>query len=80
MNHVHPLLLNVQAKTFLAHDLLLYLDTHPHDRTAFEAYRHALAERDEAVRLYESQVRALTPDGMRCSADFNWIDEPFPWQ
>lgn len=80
MNNLNNLLLNVQAKTFLAHDLLLYLDTHPDDRTAFEAYRHALSKRGEAVRIYENQVRALTPDGLLCRPDFNWIDEPFPWQ
>lgn len=80
MSSLNSLLLNVQAKSFLAHDLLLYLDTHPDDRAALESYRRALAERDEAVRLYERQVRALTPDGTLCRSDFDWADGPFPWQ
>lgn len=80
MNHVKNLLLNVQAKTFLAHELMLYLDTHPNDRDAFEAYRRALADRKEAVHAYETQVRALTPDGQLCRPGFDWVDEPFPWQ
>ncbi|MDO4357208.1 MAG: spore coat protein CotJB [Clostridia bacterium] len=80
MNAVEKLLLDVQAKSFLAHELLLYLDTHPEDCEAFHAYQCALNERREAVHLYEREVRALTPDGLRCDSDFNWIDEPYPWQ
>jgi len=74
------LLLDVQAKSFLAHDLLLYLDTHPEDREAFRAYQAALRDRREAVRAYEQHVRALTPDGLSCRGGFDWVDEPFPWQ
>ena len=80
MNPIDNLLLHVQAKTFLAHDLLLYLDTHPDDRAAFEAYRHALAERREAVQTYEKERGALTAYGMVCRSSFHWVDEPIPWQ
>lgn len=74
------LLFEVQIKSFLAHDILLYLDTHPNDRAALYAYQSALDERLMAVRTYERQVGALTPYGLRCQENFNWTNEPFPWQ
>ncbi len=80
MNAAEKLLLDVQAKSFLAHELQLYLDTHPEDRDAFYAYQSALNARMEAVHLYESQVRSLTPDGLLGYSDFDWIDTPYPWQ
>lgn len=80
MNQHENLLLDVQAKSFLAHDLLLYLDTHPEDREAFRAYQSALRDRREAVRAYEQHVRSLTPDGISARGGFDWLEEPFPWQ
>lgn len=80
MNTSDSLLRDVQSKSFLAHDLLLYLDTHPDDAQALAAYRCALNDRLEAVRAYEQRVRALTPDGLHCRPDYDWADEPFPWQ
>ena len=74
------MLRDVQEKSFLAHELLLYLDTHPDDREAFCAYRRALSDRQAAVRDYEQHVRALTPDGLGWRPDFDWVDEPYPWQ
>ena len=80
MNNAQMLLRDVQAKSFLAHDILLYLDTHPEDRTAFEAYQRALNDRREAVRMYEQRVRALTTDAQRTRCDFDWADGNYPWQ
>ena len=79
-NNAEMLLRDVQEKSFLAHDILLYLDTHPDDRRAFEAYQRALNDRREAVRLYEQRVRALQADGQRVRADFDWVDGGYPWQ
>jgi len=80
MKNAEMLLRNVQAKSFLAHDILLYLDTHPNDCQALDAYRAALRDRDAARRMYEENVRALVPDGTLRRDDFDWTDEPFPWQ
>ena len=74
------LLKEINETSIMADDLTLYLDTHPDDRAAFEAYRHALAERREAVQTYEKERGALTADGMVCRSSFHWVDEPFPWQ
>lgn len=74
------LLLDVQAKSFLAHDILLYLDTHPEDCEAFEAYQRALNDRYAAVRAYEQQMGSLQADGMRRQTGFDWLDGEFPWQ
>jgi len=79
-NSCEMLLRDVQAKSFLAHDILLYLDTHPEDGEAFEAYQRALNDRHAAVRAYEQQVRSLKTDGMRSKSRFDWLDGEFPWQ
>ena len=80
MTNCDMLLRNVQATSFLAHDILLYLDTHPDDCAALAAYRAALRDRDAARRAYEEQVRALVPDGTLRRDGFDWTDGPFPWQ
>lgn len=80
VNNREMLLRDVQAKSFLAHDILLYLDTHPEDEAAFVAYKRALNDRHAAVRAYERQVYSLQPDGMRGQSCFDWLDGRFPWQ
>ena len=80
MNDREMLLRDVQAKSFLAHDILLYLDTHPNDRTAFAAYQRALNDRREAVKVYEQRVRALQTDAQQERSDFDWADGNYPWQ
>lgn len=80
MMNAEMLLRNVQATSFLAHDILLYLDTHPGDYEALAVYRAALQDRDAARRAYEENVRALVPDGTLRRDGFDWADGPFPWQ
>ena len=80
MNDCEMLLRDVQAKSFLAHDILLYLDTHPNDRVAFEAYQRALKDRRDAMAAYEQRVNALQADSQRNRMDFDWVDGNYPWQ
>ena len=80
MNECAMLLRDVQAKSFLAHDILLYLDTHPNDKIAFAAYQRALNDRREAVKIYEQRVRALQPEAELYRSDFDWVDGGYPWQ
>lgn len=79
-NNAEMLLRDVQAKSFLAHDILLYLDTHPEDKAAFAAYQCALKERREAVRLYQQQAGALQTDAQLGRTRFDWADGGYPWQ
>lgn len=74
------LLLQAQAQSFLAHDLLLFLDTHPDSAGAWNAYRDALRARREAMDNYSRQVHALTADSMADQTAFDWPEGPFPWQ
>ena len=80
MNDREALLKNVQAKSFLAHDILLYLDTHPNDRAAFAAYQRALKDRRDAVTAYEQCVRALQTDAELGRGEFDWVNGDYPWQ
>lgn len=74
------MLMDVQAKSFLAHDIMLYLDTHPEDRVAFEAYQRALGDRRRAKLSYEQCVRALQADSQYGRSDFDWVDGDYPWE
>ena len=80
MKDREAVLRNVQEASFLAHELQLYLDTHPGDREAYCAWQRALNGRREAVETYERHIRALTPDGLLGHGEFDWADGPFPWQ
>ena len=80
MNEREMLLRDVQAKSFLAHDILLYLDTHPDDKAAFAMYQCALKDRRDAVRVYEQHVRALQTDDLLNRSEFDWVDGSYPWQ
>lgn len=80
MSRTEELMRKVQEKCFLAHDIMLYLDTHPDDREAFRAYQCALKEAQEAERTYEQRVMALTADGEYGRCRYDWVEEPYPWQ
>ena len=79
MNHAEDLRA-VDEWSFLADDLKLYLDTHPDDAHALAAFQNALAERKAAVAAYEKAHGALTHDGLLASPDYDWVEQPFPFE
>ncbi len=77
MNERQKMLRSLSAVEFAAHELHVYLDTHPNDRSAAAAlgqYR----ERSARMRAeFESKFGPLTAseDGNRWA----WIADPWPW-
>ena len=62
---------------FMAWELRLYLDTHPNDEKALNAYRQICA------KLESCSGACRTPAGEMTDGDsrrWTWIDDPWPWQ
>lgn len=69
----------VMALDFVAHELALFLDTHPDDSEAFEVYKSVLSlantAKDKFVKLYGP----LTKQDLSQSKSYTWLKNPWPW-
>ncbi|MBO8137327.1 MAG: spore coat protein CotJB [Desulfotomaculum sp.] len=67
--------------SFVQYELLLYLDTHPEDRTAYQDYVNACDKVNQLKRQYEAYCGALTPCGFAPPQyPWGWIETPWPWE
>lgn len=64
---------------FMAVDLQLYLNTHPHDMEALEKYNSVIQNADKARMLYEKKYGPLCSFRSMGQPGWPWIDEPWPW-
>lgn len=65
---------------FAVYELVLFLDTHPHDTKALEMYR-CVSEKAQKLRLeYESKFGAISPDTVKNCDHWTWIESPWPWE
>ena len=70
---------DIQAYAFAAYDMLLYLDTHPEDKKAFEMYKDLVKKWKESKTKYEMQSGPLW--AFSDSGDsFDWYKSPWPWE
>ena len=69
----------VMALCFAAHELQLYLDTHPADTEAFTLLKSVLGLSQEAKRRYTAKYGPLSPEDLQCSERFDWLEDPWPW-
>ena len=69
----------VMALCFASHELQLYLDTHPKDTEAFALMKSVLGLSEEAKRRYVAKYGPLTPDDLKESERFDWLEDPWPW-
>ena len=75
------LLWRIQALSFTAVDLNLYLDTHPWDTRALADYNQISAALAQTRALYEQLYGPMLNFGMSCGGDsWRWVEEPWPWQ
>jgi len=69
----------LMALDFAAHDLSLYLDTHPEDSEAFELYQELLALAEEGKKRYEKRYGAVLKCDLRQAKSYTWLNDPWPW-
>ncbi len=77
------LLNKINENSFTVNDILLYLDTHPHDQKALSYYQEAVSCRKNLMAEYaRAGTGTLTVDdaSMDTSTVWNWMDQPFPWE
>ncbi len=75
------MLIDIMALEFTAVELNLFLDTHPGERRALDAYNATVVQLDELKREYEARFGPLTNFGYSASDyPWRWVEEPWPWQ
>lgn len=74
------LLSKLQAYNFAAYDLLLYLDTHPDDKSAFKMFGELVSRTNELKTEYEKDYGPLTAFSSASRDSFSWLNSPWPWE
>lgn len=71
----------IMQLTFHCVDLQLFLDTHPTETRALEAFRTYSQQLDQAKRQYEQAYGPLLSYGFGSVCDgWTWICDPWPWE
>lgn len=70
----------VMGYFFAAHDLALYLNTHPTDKRALTMHAEVAAKAKEAAAEFEKKYGPLTPNNCTSTERWCWIDSPWPWE
>ena len=69
----------LMSMCFAVNELNLYLDTHPEDKEAFEAYKELMKLRKEARRRYVELYGPVMQSDMMDMDSYTWLKEPWPW-
>ncbi|MBO5059766.1 MAG: spore coat protein CotJB [Clostridia bacterium] len=79
MTH-NELRLALQSYRFAAHDMLLYLDTHPDDEKAFALFKSLTKKANELQNAYIEKCGPLTAASAAKFDEFRWLECPWPWE
>ncbi|MCL2696744.1 MAG: spore coat protein CotJB [Oscillospiraceae bacterium] len=63
---------------FFAHDLKLYLNTHPDDSAALDMFREACAQYCACLEAFESCCYPLRECSAGCNGEWDWLDGAWP--
>ena len=78
-DHTNTPLGEVMAIDFVAHELHLYLDTHPDDAEAFKMLKQFMRLSKEARRRYTEKYGPISRKDMLDDDCFTWTQKPWPW-
>lgn len=70
----------VMQEDFCVNEAVLYLDTHPVDRAALQYYNTHRDALSKAVAEYEEKYGPLSVYGNGDMTDWQWINNPWPWE
>lgn len=79
MNEQAELLTKVDAYCFAAHDVALYLDTHPNDQEMIRLYDSLNGEVKKVTKEYENKFGPLLKNGAT-GYPWTWNNSPWPWE
>ena len=80
MDDKFNLLKKLQSYNFAAYDMLLYLDTHPNDKSAFAIFKDLVDNTKKLKTEYENNFGPLTPFSAANFESFEWLNSPWPWE
>ena len=69
----------LQALEFVIQELGLYLDTHPNDQEAFSLFQKYVELEKTARKNFVSSNGPLFQRDAAQSDQYNWLQEPWPW-
>jgi len=73
-------LLKIQEIGFAAHELNLYLDTHPEDQSMLALFNDYRNQVNELTRDYENKYGPLTINSNNMNESFTWVENSWPWE
>lgn len=73
-------LLEVQMYYFVAHEINLYLDTHPHDEKMIQLYEQYIQKAKQSQNAFEKKYGPLEVQNTQNKIPFEWIQGPWPWE
>lgn len=80
MNEQAQMLTTIDALSFAAHDINLYLDTHPNDRDMIQIFNQYRIQTEQATREYEKKFGPITTDSNSLNTyPWSWNNMPWPW-
>jgi spore coat protein JB len=74
------MLKSIQEYNFAAYDMLLYLDTHPDDKKAFDIFKTLVEKTKTLIKSYEAEFGPLTAKSAAGFSSFRWLESPWPWE
>ena len=88
------MLKEINEISFVINDLTLFLDTHPLEPTALEAFSQAMEKRKQLLKEFAKEFEPLTQDCVCPDTNnqtgsntmyagqkhFTWTDGPLPWE
>lgn len=79
INSQADLLTKVDAYCFFAHDLCLYLDTHPDDEKMISLFEEVSSDSAVVINEYEKKFGPLFSDSGK-GFTWSWDKSPWPWE
>lgn len=80
MSHAEQMLKEISIVDFVTVDLMLYLDTHPYDRSAIEHFNHYNRIKNRMERDFAMKYHPLTKDMAESDKEWKWGKAPLPWE
>ncbi|MFW5788286.1 MAG: spore coat protein CotJB [Halanaerobiales bacterium] len=74
------LLKEIMEYQFAVLETVLYLDTHPEDRTVLELHNEYSQCLHNLMHKYQENYTLLVNDYHDSDYPWEWIEEPWPWQ
>ena len=75
------MLWDIQSLSFAAHELNLFLDTHPDNQSMIALFNDYTRKEKELTKEYENMYGPLCVDSIDNNENtFSWVEDKWPWE